>query len=180
MSDFNPYAAPACRSDTASGAELLRRKYLQREACVKGLAFVFFGIAAAYTGAAILVGSSIFSEHAGARGHYGHVIAGLVFGILTFRIGLGLRRLERRAQLAVAMISAGLLILFPLGTALAFWLFHQLLSQKGSVIFSELYQEIIAQTPGISPRLSWPNLLLLALVMLFAWGGTGMYAERLL
>jgi H+/Cl- antiporter ClcA len=92
-------------------------------------------------------------------------------------MALGLRRLERRSRLCLAPFAALLLFFIPFGTAVAFWIFRQFLSRKGSVVFSEDYQKIIAQTPGISPRLSPLNMLMLGLALISGATPIFMYVD---
>ncbi len=181
MLEIDPYAPPASRMEALplSSAETVRRKYLQREACAKGLSFVFFGIAVALIMAAALVSLSLLSATAGMSATVLHVVAALVLAALVFRIALGLRRLDRKVRLWLAPIAAILLLMIPIGTMAAVWMFHQLLGRKASIIFSDDYRSLISQTGSMSARLSVINLLVIALLLLFAGAGIFMYTLKL-
>jgi len=182
MLETDPYAPPASRMEALPlpETEAARRLNLQREACAKGLSFVFFGIAVALLMSAALVGTSLTSASSTRDlSHLCHVAAALGLTVPALRIALGLRRLDRKARLWLAPVAAILLLLVPIGTIAAGWLFHQLLCSKASVIFSDDYHAIISHTGNVTPRLSFINLTVLALLLLFAGAAIFAYTREL-
>lgn len=92
----------------------------------------------------------------------------LMLGMLLGATAFGLRRLHRWARpLAVLFAMLGLLA-FPFGTIISGYILYLLISQKGSVVFSDHYQQIIARTPNIKYKPSFLVLLLLAVLITIA------------
>jgi hypothetical protein len=182
MLEINPYAPPASRIEIAPPleAEAVRRLHLQREACAKGLSFVFFGIGVALLIAATLLSLSRLSDTpAFSPSDIGHLMAALMLAALSFRIAFGLRRLDREMRLWLTPLAALLLPLVPFGTVVASWMYYQLLSRKASAIFQNDYRSVISQTPNMRTRVSLANLAILALLLLSAGAGIFMYTMRL-
>lgn len=170
MADTNPYAAPASQEDAPPrlAMETLRREHLQREACAKGLSFVFIGIGMTLLGFVALLSPKYFSAGAGDRPYfllYG--LSVLAFAALCFQMALQLRRLSRKVRPWLWLIAVILALAFPVGTVAAVWIFYQLLSRKGAVIFSGEYRAAISETGGIRARPSFVNLIVLALLLGF-------------
>ena len=179
MLEINPYAPPASRIEIVppSEAEALRRVHLQREACAKGLGFVFFGIGIALLMATALLSLSRLSTTPAP--YIVHVVAALGLAALSFRIAVGFRRLDGEMRLWLAPLAILLLPLIPFGTAVAGWMFHQFLSRKASAIFQDDYRSVISQTPDMRVRVSLPNLAILSLLLMSAGAGIFIYTMRL-
>ncbi len=77
-----------------------------------------------------------------------------VIGIVQFVTAFGLRGLQRWARIPTGLFSALGLLGFPLGTFINGYILYLVFSAKGSMVFSEDYSEIIAQTPHIKYRTS--------------------------
>lgn len=183
MPDLNPYAPPATAVEAAAqdltAAEQIRHQHAQQEACARGLGLVLFCIAATFAGTAVLAATYPRLAGSGRSGlTLWDAVGALAIGMVALRLGLGVRRLERGARLTLAPLAALILIFFPVGTGIAIWIYRRFLAKKSSVIFSTEYREIIRQAPGVSARLSWLDVVVLALALIFAAAGPLMYADE--
>jgi hypothetical protein len=171
--DSNPYAAPLAADappllSDSDVRESIRKQHLSHEASVKSigtlylLGFIF-----------LLLGGigQIFAALAGSgtdRTAMGWIlaIALLVLAAVQFWLGQGLRKLKRGAR-GVAAVFAGIgLIGFPIGTIISAYILYLLLSEKGKMVFSPEYQEIIAATPHIRYKTSIVVWIILGIFLL--------------
>ena len=98
----------------------------------------------------------------------------LVMGLLQGFTAYGIRRFKGWARIIAIIFSVIGLIVFPLGTLISGYFLYLLLSEKGKVVFSDWYQQVIAKTPHIKYRTSkiaWVALGLLVLLILVVVGG---------
>lgn len=172
----NPYAPGIVQKKRVlSDAEQLRQKFLSHEASVKSIGILFI-----IGGLFFLAGaSSLHSELSAMPSFKNTLIPILAFGFtIIIAIGLlvvafGLRQLSGWSQIP-AVVFAGIgLLSFPLGTAVNSYVLYLLLSQKGNMVFSSEYKEVVAQTPHMKHRTSAGVLLfivlLIALVLVVAF-----------
>lgn len=144
-------------------APYIRRKHLNHETSVRAVGMLY------YIGAAmlLLVGiiSAIGAAYDSTAENIGMAVAFLVFCALYFWLGRGLRRLNPRARLPAGVVSVIGLIGFPIGTLINGYILYLLFSKKGSVVFSDEYRQIVADTPDIKYRTSIIVWIALGLLM---------------
>jgi hypothetical protein len=154
---------------SSGAAEEVRKQYLNHEASVRSVGFLYY-----FAGGALFLMGALLATTAGARSD-GIVIAlslfFVVLGAGLIWVGYGLRRLKRWARLPVGILSGMGLLGFPLGTIIHGYILYLVFSQKGKMVFSDEYRAVIAQTPHIKYRTSiivW--ILLILVVALIAIG----------
>ncbi len=144
----------------------IRRQHLNHEASIKAIGALY------YLGAIGLIGLGITgivgSGSEGAATKILLVVFALGMGGLYFWIGHGLRGLQSRAKIPAVILAVIGLLGFPIGTLINGYILYLLLSAKGTMVFSDEYKQIIADTPDIKYRTSiivWVFLgLIVALV----------------
>lgn len=172
----NPYAPPlgssAAVAPELSGAEVIRRQYLNHEAAVKSVGVLFYVVAVFVLalGAMALYAAltADVPEFADRAVGIGISVAYLVLGTLQATTGYGLRRLQRWSKPIATVFSILGLFAFPLGSIISGYILYLLLSRKGTVVFSDHYHQIIARTPEIKYKSSLLVLLLLAILITLA------------
>ena len=92
-------------------------------------------------------------------------------GILQAVTAIGLRRLQPWARIVAAILSTFGLLGIPIGTLIGAYFLYLLLSKKGSVVFSEEYKQVIAETPHLKYRTSKIVLVLLGLLLFLLFAG---------
>lgn len=153
-------------------AQRVRRAHLSREAsvrsvgtlyCVGGLALMALPFIGFFTSAHRLLPAQIAL-----------LVALCCIGILQFWTGTGLRKLNEWARKPTAILSGLGLINFPIGTVINAYILYLVFSQKGTMVFTPEYHQIISFTPDIKYRTSivvWVLLGLLVLILaLFVLG----------
>ncbi len=143
----------------------IRRQHLGHEASVKavGSLYLFGAIIGFLAGVAFLFvpfndlhGSSIASV--------GVAAFMLVLSVLYFWIGRGLRGLKPVARIPSGILAGIGLIGFPMGTLINGYILYLLFSKKGTMVFSDEYKQIIADTPDMkyrTPIIVWIIVVLL-------------------
>lgn len=173
-----PLAVQRMREGVASNdAEDIRNEHIKHEASVKSIG-ILYGLGAV----AMLVMGVVFafsllgsvSRAPSGQGEPAFLVGfGVVFvvlGGLQLAVAIGLRRLKPWARIVAGIFSGIGLLGFPLGTLINGYILYLLFSQKGKMVFSEEYQEVIAQTPHIKYRTSivvWIFLGLVVFLLLF-------------
>lgn len=172
----NPYAATVDVSDAfgfGDDAEQLRRMYLKHEASIKslGLLYMLPGVLLSMMGVVALV--TLPFMLLGGNGNAGvgiSTIAMFAYGILgglQLYTGWGLRRFRRIARgIAIVFSSIGLLMV-PFGTLFNAYFLYLLLGEKGKMVFSDVYQDAIKQTPHIKYRTPIAVWILVGVLILF-------------
>ncbi len=168
----NPYAASASAgpaSEVPVGAEAIRRKHLNHEASVKSIGSLYL-LSAVFAVPASLV---MVVSAASTVGRVNEPVAAVAIVTSLFYLGLsillcavaiGLRGLQTWARyIAVGYSVLGLLAI-PIGTLINAYFLYLLLSEKGKVVFSDEYKEVIRQTPEI--KYKTPVLVLLLAIVL--------------
>ncbi len=154
-----------------SVAEQLRKSHIGREAYVKSVGTLYFAAAGLFVVG--LIGLAALPPQAAAR-RAGPLLWLVVGGLaaLLFTTGDGLRHLRPWARIVSGVFAGIGLLLFPGGTLLNGWILYLLFSKKGSVVFSEPYQRVIAATPHIkyrTPLYVWILLGIFLLVVAYAF-----------
>jgi hypothetical protein len=167
----NPYAAPVVENPQAAetGAEAVRREHIAHETSVKGIGFLFL-LGGALTG---LGGSALFhnfqTRSSGGMREIVIMLMLLVLTVLQCWVGFGIRRLWPWARMPGVVFSVAGLLAFPVGTIFALYFLYLLLSNKGRMVFSPEYAEVIRETPHVKYRTSiWVWVVLIAFLLFLA------------
>ena len=182
----NPYAAPpitgslvmdelstAATGDVAA-AERVRRELISHETKVKSVRWLYWlgGVIGLLTSLPIIY-TWVVDLRRGAEIDLGPMIVvllvcGAVIGvtILMFVGANWLGKLDRRAKIAVGVVSGLGLFQVPLGTLINGYILHLVFSTKGQRVFSDEYKEIIRLTPHVKSRTSTLAWVILAVVIL--------------
>jgi hypothetical protein len=181
----NPYAPTVNVTKEAgyeSDAEAFRKKYISHEASVKSIGTLYLiGTAIMIPlGLASLVIPLLTTTNATGGPDIFFVLGVgavyLAFGIGYGFVGVGIRQLRPWARIVGIVFSAIGLIGFPIGTLISLYFLYLLASEKGSVVFSDSYKQVIAQTPHIKYRTSVIVWVLVALLLIvLAMGVVGMF-----
>lgn len=184
MSDLeqNPYAPGVVqKKHVHSEVEAIRHKHLPHEASVKsiGLLFVIGGAIAFMAGIGyFFTGIAMLSNQSGRPGlaqfGAGMIAAGVVatlIGLAQIIVAVGLRKLAPWSKIPGAIVAGIGLVFFPVGTLINGYVLYLLLSEKGSMVFSPEYKEVIYQTPHMKYKTSivvWVFAGILALLFVVA------------
>ena len=168
----NGYVCAACKpiamqklseGITETSAEQIRREHIKHEASVKSVGFLYF-LAAAFL---ILIGGlGVVSPGSGGV----LAVVFVVIGAVQIWVGVGLRKLKPWARTPTGILSGLGLILFPIGTLINAYVLYLVFSNKGRMVFSEEYQQVIEQTPHIKYKTSvlvWIVLIVLVALLVF-------------
>jgi hypothetical protein len=153
--EYNPFQAPENPFDPAglggTHAEAIRNAHLSHEASVKSVGALYM-----IGGVLCLAVSGLFLFIPNGPGAEidGMFILLPVIGIIQFATAFGLRGLQGWARIPTGLFSALGLLGFPIGTIINGYILYLIFSAKGSMVFSQDYREIIAQTPHIKYRTS--------------------------
>lgn len=152
--------------------ERIRKEHIKHEASVKSVGLLYF------LGAVVLVlvgGVDLFAPLGAAnRAELMMTTVGIMFIALAgvqIWAGIGLRQLKPWARIPAGILSGLGLLAVPLGTLINGYILYLLFCKKGSMVFSEPYQRVIAETPHIKYRTSilvWIFLGLLVLLIAIA------------
>jgi hypothetical protein len=151
---------------------MIRRQYLSHEASVKSMGTLYFLGSIILTISGVMNLLTISSKSGGI---FGVVMAALFLGLaaLQFWLGRGLRRLDGGVRIVAIVFAAIGLLGFPIGTLISGYFLYLLVSQKGQMVFSPQYQDIIAATPHVKYKTSVVVWILLGLVVLLVVFGIG-------
>jgi hypothetical protein len=175
MQNENPFASPQTSNDdyiaevaTPDDAEVIRRKYLSREANIQSLGVIF------------LIGAAIFGVTAigflfGFFEDFRSDILKLVFvssillgiAVLHGWIGIGLRRLSRTVRIPAAVVCVPWMFSLGLPTIISIVGLIMLVGQKASYVFSPEYQQIRLATPQVKLKTSIVVWILLVILLVF-------------
>jgi hypothetical protein len=150
----------------------LRQTYFKHERAVKSIAALYmFGCLFAGIYLAVCLGLAYNDSRARPYALIGFVVLALLF-MIFYWIARGVRRLNPRIRSPLTVLSAIGLLGVPLGTILNAYILYLIHCEKGKYVFSPEYQEIIAQTPYLRPRISLIVWILFGLLLtLFGLGG---------
>jgi len=148
--EMDSYAAPTTFVDDvrrASEREAVRREHVNYEASVRSIGTMY------YAGSVLWSLFGLFFLLAAVRGTdftpWPLAVISLVFGVASVVVAWGLRRLQRWAASAAAVLSALSLPVVPFGTVIGAYVLVVLRSAKGRRIFARDYASIVAATPHI-------------------------------
>lgn len=164
----NPRAPRGIASSGRDNAEELRQNHLSREAHVKALGFAYIVLGCLFG----ISGCTVAFDQDRTRRHQPALLYGILgFALLLISTGIGLRKLRPWSQIVSGVISGIGLLVFPVGTLINGFILYLLFSEKGSMIFSDLYRRVIAATPHIKYRTPIILWIVLGLVILLFVAG---------
>ena len=168
--DDNPFRAPtsvevAQPVELADGdSEEIRNAHLKHEASLKGIGslYVLGGIISVFAGLAMVFAFSSMGPPNGPGGGgemtlwYSVAIVSLmvVVGAFQFMVGLGLRKVQPWTKIPATILAVFGLFSLSVASLISIYVLYLLHSQKGKVVLSESYQNVIAQTPHIKYKTS--------------------------
>lgn len=178
---FNPYATPRYSGDPPplSEVEQIRKDHIGHELSIKSLgglyliAAIITAAGVAFLGIMVLIGDGLRETMPMVM-----LAVGFALCIFGFSVGGGLRRLRPWTRTVATVLAAIGSLLFPVGTIINAYVLYLLLSTKGSMVFSERYQEIIVVTPHIRYKTSPVIYVLLGLMtfLIFLAGAVAMFS----
>ena len=175
---------PHCRDDYTqrlkeglSGAQAsewvaIRELHIKHEASIRSIGLLYYlGAFFVLLGAfGMLVGGGLAStSDGGAEGTgfmLGFGVGYLALGVFLFVMGRALRRLKRWVKIPVTILSVLGLLNIPIGTLISGYILWLLHSEKGKMVFSEEYAEIVEATPEVKYKTSILVWILLGLLIL--------------
>jgi hypothetical protein len=170
----NPYAAPSTDSFSLDSGNTpstsTRRAYLKHEASVKSIGTLYV------LGGLVLIFSAVAGIYAAASANDTSSVVGYSIGVLTISIlqlwlGFSLRKLKKGARIPAIIVAVIGLIGFPIGTVISAYILYLLCCQKGKMVFSVEYAQVMADTPEIKYRTSTLSWIILILLILFLVAG---------
>ncbi|HMP75756.1 MAG TPA: hypothetical protein PKE12_05600, partial [Kiritimatiellia bacterium] len=156
-----------------SGAVEIRQNHIKHEASVRSVGLLYY-LGAFFMCLIGIVGvATHFSatESTAPNSLLINVLLILV-GFLQAWVGSGIRHLKSWSRLPAGILSGIGLLGFPIGTLINAYILFLLFSKRGTTVFSQEYQQIIAITPSIKYRTSvvvWIFLVLLILLIMLAF-----------
>jgi len=166
----NPYAPSHVEDafvEAHPDAVSIRLKYLSHEASVRAMGTLFY----LGGGLGMLVTAGLVAQIWRATQSLNVieilVIAlGVFMGIAQLLLAHGLRNLHRWSRIPAAVVSVLMLFSVPVGTLIGLYFLYLLLSQKGMVVFSDEYRQVITQTPHVRYQTSRIVVVLLIVLLL--------------
>ena len=163
----NPYAPPSSAAGPNFNlgqptSETIRRLHLKHEASVKSIGTLYFLSGLIVIGIGILP-LFITTKDLEFTPALSAVFA--VIGLLKIWLAIGIRKLKKGAKVPAIIVATFGLLGFPLGTLISAYFLYLLCSQKGTMVFSDAYAQVIAETPHIKYRTSVLVWILLALLI---------------
>lgn len=135
--------------------ERIRKEHIKHEASVKSVGFLYFLGAGflALMGVIALLATTGTSAN---RPEFGMTMGVMFIAVAGVQVwaGFGLRQLKSWARIPAGVLSGLGLLAFPLGTLINGYILYLLFCKKGTMVFSEQYQQVIAETPHIKYRTS--------------------------
>lgn len=174
---------PVCRDDylqrlkegvsvnSGEEYEAVRQTHIKHEASLKSVGTLFYlgGALTLLGGVMMLVTLSQLATSDGADNSGGFILGIAifygVFGVALFVLARGYRKLKRWVRVPGTIVSCLGLLSFPIGTLINGYILYLLWSQKGKMVLSSEYQEIIAATPHIQYKTSPLVWVILALLV---------------
>lgn len=182
-SSENPYASPTAdltpptSNDPAlTEAEMIRKKYISHESSLQSIGFIY------WLGCCVMILATLswiisFLRH-GLQIEFVAVpllpVVAATFGWL----GHGFRKLNPRVRIPGGIFCGLGLIAFPLGTLINAYFLYLIFSEKGTMVFSPAYKEVIRKTPHIKNHSSL--IMWIVLIVLFAFIAFGIGALLLM
>lgn len=170
MSDvWSPPQAPLDTPNSTDEAYAMdmRQRHINHETSVKSIGTLYYFVAALLVLGALF---AIFSDGLSSAQNAILAVVAIGFGALLGWLGRGLKQLKAWARIPAGVLSGIGLIGFPIWTIINSYILYLLFSQKGAMVFSEEYKQIIADTPIMRARTSiivWIFLALLVASIVF-------------
>ncbi len=171
--DLNPYASTTATLATNLGtdAESIRKQHLNHEASVKSIGMLYWlgGILGCLLAFGYLIGGAVsLTDPQTVGAGIVLLVLGVVvlcFSVFQIMVARGIGKLEPWSRIAATVISCIGLLGFPIGTMISAYFLYLLQSSKGTVVFSDQYKEVMAETPHIKYKTSIFVWILLGLVV---------------
>lgn len=157
--------------------ESIRQAHLKHEASLKSVAILLLlgGALMLFSGVMIMVSMSSMSGNS-EMDMTGFILAMAVIygaiGLVLILLAHGYRKLKRWVRIPGTIVACLGLLSFPIGTLINGYILYLLWSQKGKMVLSAEYQEVIAATPHMkyrTPVLVWVLLAIVILGLLAAF-----------
>lgn len=170
----NPYAPPQSNvlpnAVQDSESESIRKANLKHEASVQGMGTLYL-LGGGLGALAMIASIAAAVSSAGRMGVPELLIVTVLAAIYIFMfwVGLGLRKLKPYVRIPAIILAAIGLLGFPIGTLISSYFLYLVASQKGKMVLSEHYNEIVRSTPHIrykTPLWLWVLILLIILVVI--------------
>jgi len=149
-----------------STSEEIRKKYINHEASVKSIGFLYF-LGAFFLIVAGVIGL-IYNDEDPLVARIFVATLLICLGLFQLWVGRGLRTLKSWARIPTGILSGIGLLGFPIGTIINGYILYLVFCKKGSTVFSPEYQQVIAATPNIkykTPIIIWILLGLLIFIL---------------
>lgn len=180
---------PNCREDylqrlqegvsihASSDALEIRNAHIKHEASLRSVGILYYlgafftlfgGLSFLFT----LANSPSDLSSTGMDGFFiGIMVFYIILGVFMIIVGRGFRKLKRWVRVAGSILSGLGLLSIPIGTIINGYILYLIWSQKGKMILSEEYQDVIAATPEVKYKTSplvIGFLVLIVVLLLFA------------
>jgi hypothetical protein len=143
-----------------NSADTIRKDHIKHEASIKSVGIFYF------LGAGLMALAGLAPALSGRGEDILFALVFFAFAVGLVAAGVGIRRLKPWARIVSGVLSGIGLLGFPLGTLINGYILYLLFSRKGSTVFSEEYQGIIAATPHIKYKTSIVVWILVGLLLL--------------
>ena len=141
----------------------IRRAHLNHEANIKAVGMLYYLAAAGLLLAAVIL--LIAAGSGNTAYNVGMAIACFAFFGLYSWLVRGLRAWKSSVKIPTGILAGLGLLGFPVGTLINGYILYLLFSQKGTMVFSDEYKQIIADTPDMKYRTSIIVWIFLALIV---------------
>jgi hypothetical protein len=156
----NPFAPPKVNVEQPlTGSEQMRQEHLHHEASVKSISWLYgLGVMSI---SLVMFAILRINRTGNDLSVFGiAAVLGIALAVSAY-VTVYIRRFSRNARIAATVLSVIGLLGFPMGTLLNGYILYLLWCAKGKVVFSDRYQEVIAQTPHLKPGISRLFLIIL-------------------
>lgn len=150
--------------------EAIRHEHLKHEASLKSVSLLYFlgGAFMILGGFVSLMNVLMISDELGATatgGMIGGMTIFLLLGILMIFLGKWFRSLNPKLKIPGSILAALGLLQFPIGTLINGYILYLIHSQKGKMVLSAEYKDVIEATPDIKYKTSKVVIVLGILVI---------------
>ena len=147
----------------------IRQEHIKHEASLRSIGILYYigGVLILFGGISMLVPLLSLGEESAAFG-IGFLMFYLLLGIFFVAGGRAFRKLKRWVRVPSTILSAIGLINIPVGTLINGYILYLIWSEKGKMIFSDEYKEVMEATPEIKYRtsaLAWIVLIVFVIIL---------------
>jgi hypothetical protein len=175
---FRPSTAQAipARGDVV----IIREEHIKHEAALRSVGVLYY-----IGGLVMLIGSivAVTGQVPTRNPDIGNVMLAVMaaFAVIFFLIGRLFRKLSPSLKVPGTVLAVIGLFNFPVGTLINAYILYLIYSEKGKVVLSPEYKDVIAATPHIKYKTSIivkVAVVLLVVMILFALAGTAFSGSR--